>query len=131
MLVAQRFCTLEFPDTLRLVRIPVEVMFGWSGVMREPVRAVRFETPVMLTELRVPTEVMFGWAASTTWWAKGTIPVTFEPLSAERPEPSPYNWEAYKLVTLELPETFRLVNGPTVVMNGWLGVITVPKMLVV
>jgi hypothetical protein len=66
-LVAQRFCTFEFPDTFRLVRIPVEVMFGWELVMRDPVRAVRLDTPETFTEVKVPTEVIFGWAAFTTW----------------------------------------------------------------
>ena len=57
--------------------------------------------------------------------------MTFEPLRPERPEPSPYTWAAYKLVTFDVPDTFKEVNVPTVVMNGWEGVITVPKMLVV
>ena len=89
MLVAQRFWTFELPETFRLVKIPVDVMFGCAAVMSEPVRAVRFETPETFTDDKVPTEVMFGWDASTTWWARGTTPVTFEPLRPERPEPSP------------------------------------------
>jgi hypothetical protein len=130
-LVAQRFWTFELPETFRLVKIPVDVMFGWAAVMSEPVKAVRFETPETFTDDKVPTEVMFGWDASTTWWANGTTPVTFEPLRPESPEPSPYTLEAYKLVTFEVPDTFKEVKVPTEVMNGWEGVITVPKMLVV
>ena len=45
---------------MRLVRVPTLVMLVWAPVMRDPVRAVRFEIPVTLRLVSVPVLVILG-----------------------------------------------------------------------
>jgi hypothetical protein len=54
---------LDADVTLRDVRVPTDVILGCAGVIREPVRAVRFDTPVTLRDVRIPVLVIFGWVA--------------------------------------------------------------------
>ena len=83
---------LDADVTLRVVRVPTDVILGCAGVIRVPVSAVRFETPVTFSDVRIPVLVIFGWAA-----------VMSEPVRAVR---------------LERPDTLREVRIPVLVILG-------------
>lgn len=57
-----RLPILDEDVTLRVDRVPTDVMFGCEAVMSEPVRDVRLERPETLRDVRIPVLVIFGWA---------------------------------------------------------------------
>ena len=85
------------------------------------VSAPREVVPVTVRDDRVPTEVIAGCAAAETVKAlveSGTVPVTFEPVSAERPDAGPEKEVAVTPASEVAPETVREVRVPCEVMFG-------------
>ena len=128
---------VKIPETVRPVRVPTLVMFGWKAwettsatfafaTLPTRFEALRFEIPEPLDTtrrpetvrpVRVPTLVMFGWDAwetTSATFAFATFPTRFEELRFERPEAFP----RYRL-DVKIPETVRPVRVPTLVMFGW------------
>ena len=101
------------PVTLRLVRVPRLVMFGWAepettvatGIVPitfaalileipEPFDAIK--RPFIVRPVIVPTLVMLGWAGFVTLSATLRTPTVFANCIFEIPEPSPYNHMALR-----------------------------------
>ena len=77
------------------------------------------------SEVRVPTEVMFGCAALVTTAARGTVPVTFAPGKAERPDAGPEKEVAVNPARDVAPETVKAVRVPCDVIAGCAAAVTV------
>jgi hypothetical protein len=133
-----RAVRFERPDTLRDVRIPVLVIFGWAACdttratlafatlptiavddkfVRKRPSPVKYPLSVVPeTERleRVPTDVIFGCPLPDTTTAYGTAPMRFADGILESAEAFPVNKPPDKL-----PETVSPVRVPTLVMFGW------------
>ena len=130
--VTSRDVVLDIPDTLSEVRVPTDVMLGCEAcettvakkacetvpvtfaplILSIPDPSEIIASPLTLRLVRVPTEVMFGCEACETTVAKNareTVPVTFEPLIFDIPDP-------FEIIAL--PFTVRLVSVPTEVILG-------------
>ena len=70
------------------------------------------------SEVSVPTDVMFGCAFVVTTAARGTVPVTFAPVRAERPDAGPVKLVAVSPARLVAPDTAREVRVPCDVIAG-------------
>ena len=136
-----RLVTIEFrfeiPETLRLVKIPTDVMLGWEGfvTLEATLAAATFPTrfeefrfeiaeplettsnPATVRPVKVPTEVMLGWAGFVTLeatLAASTFPTKFEELRLLRPDALPMYRLAKTEFRFEIPKTFRVADPKTV-----------------
>ena len=78
-------------------------------------------TPETVRAVRVPCDVIVGCEAALTVKAdvaNATVPVTFAPVSAERPDAGPLNEVAVRPAREVMPETVRDVRVPCEVMFG-------------
>jgi hypothetical protein len=125
-------------ETVKLVKVPTEVMLGWSGFVTlvatlaaatfptrfeelmfeipEPLEAM--SNPLIVRPVKVPTEVMLGWEGFVTLeatLAAATFPMRFEEFRFEIAEP---------LEAMSNPLIVRPVKVPTEVMLGWEGFVT-------
>jgi hypothetical protein len=121
---------LEIPETLRAVRVPIDVMLSCAGLVTTPATLaaatfpIKFEEfklamaepleatskPLTVRPVRVPTLVMLVWAGLVTTPATlafATFPTKFEALMLERPEPLPENRDPTTVLKLETPVMFR------------------------
>ena len=83
-------------------------------------------------EVRVPWDVIAGCAAADTvkaLVARGTVPVTFAPVKAERPDAGPEKEVAVSPAREVAPETVRAVRVPCEVMDGCAAAVTVPAVV--
>jgi hypothetical protein len=132
-----RLVTIEFkfeiPETLRDVRVPIDVMLGWEGFVTliatlaaatlptklealmldnpEPLEAM--SNPLTVKPVRVPTDVMLGWEGFVTLeatLAAATFPTKFEELRLLRPEPLPIYRLDRTVERFEIPKTFRVAE---------------------
>ena len=149
------------PDTVREVRVPTEVMFGWAfavtvvavpEVKTAPTTFAAFMAdrpdagpeklvavtpandvaPETVRAVRVPWDVIAGCAAAVTvreLVESGTVPVTFAPVKAERPDAGPENEVAVRPAREVAPDTVKAVRVPCEVMFGCAGVVTVPAVV--
>ena len=122
--VVPKLPTLALPVTVKLVNVPVLVMFGCALVVtvaaepvalpvNAPVNVVALTLPalilpVTLKLVNVPVEVIFGCAAVVT--------VAAEPVAL--PVNAPVNVVAETLPALILPVTVKSVSVPVLVMFG-------------
>ncbi len=104
------------------------------------VNATAVTVPLTPSDVRVPTLVIFGWAAVVTvpavvalvaLVALATVPVTFAPAIALRPEPLPVNTPvlAVNAEAVTVPLTPSDVRVPTEVILGCAAVVTVPAVV--
>ena len=123
----------EIPETLRDVRVPIDVMLGWEGFVTliatlaaatlptrlealmldnpEPLEAM--SNPLTVKPVRVPTDVMLGWEGFVTLeatLAAATFPTKFEELRLLRPEPLPMYRLDRTVERFEIPKTFRVAE---------------------
>jgi hypothetical protein len=126
----------EIPETLRLVRVPTDVMLSCEGEVTTPATFALATLPTRFDELmfeiadpfeamskpftvkpvRVPTDVMLGCEGAVTTpatLAAATFPTRFEELRFERPEPFPTYKLAKTELRFEIPKTFRVADPYT------------------
>ena len=88
--------------------------------------------PETVRAVRVPWLVIAGCAAADTvraLVASGTVPVTFAPVKAERPDAGPEKEVAVSPAREVAPETVRDVRVPWLVMFGCAAAVTVPAVV--
>ena len=143
--------------TVKLPKVPTDVILGCAAVVNVPVKLVALTNvapvkfpapivPVTANEVSVPTLVILGCALVVTVPAVvavpalvenvafATVPVTLAPVIDDNDEPFPLTLVntptvAPILPTLALPLTDKLVNVPTLVMLGCAAVVTVPAVV--
>jgi len=98
-----------FPDTVRLVSVPVLVIFGWAAVVTVPAIVAAGTVPDTLAP-----------ATALAVVAKGTVPVTLAPAIALKPLPLPVNTPVFAVIFAAVmsPLTPNDVSVPTLVMFG-------------
>ena len=117
---------VTFPDALRPVRVPTEVMFVWVvascaattapkarfeafkllRVLPPPMKKGAVTLPDALRPVRVPTDVMFVWAVAS-WVAATTPNAKFEAFRFDTVLPPPM-----KKGAVTLPDALRPVRVP-------------------
>ena len=119
--------------TVRLVSVPNVVIFGWLAVVIDALIDAASIAPVMLMDCKPVMLVIFASAELKT--PALTVPVAVKFAVLIVPATSRFckpliavmfaNAEL-KLPAFTIPSTVRLANAPTLVIFGWLAIVSIP-----